>query len=1339
MNGKVAGFVFLVQCFVCCHTRAQQQNNNSHFEISPETGLPFIQNYVPEDYNDAHAQNWGVVQDSLGILYFANGAGVLIYNGVNWDRIVLPNNSPVKSVARDKHNRIYIGAAGEFGYLEPDSLGEMKYISLSELLKEEDQNFTTIWQIHALSDGVYFQSEESIFRYADGHFKIWRSQGGYKFSFLFSVNNKLYVNITDKGLSSLEGEILKVIPTGEFFKNKKIATILSYDNDQLLIGTSIGFFVLKNEQISPFKTAVDNYLKQNRLYTGFQLNDGSYALGTLNGGFAIMDNKGRQLLILDKEETLASLSVYRLYQDRSGILWAALGFGIAKIEYPSPFSVYDRLGITSSCLDVTRFKNKIYVGARNGLFRLETDSTNSPYFENVKGIKDRIWDLLVFDDILMIGWESGIYQLTNDKMTPVGNWNPYSFYRSQIDPKRVFISSEDGLGYIYHKEGQWVQEGIIKEVTGAIYTIVEEKTGNLWLETNENWVWRISFKSREKALKLESPKCEKFRREQGLPDDQGDLYKVNGTVFFVSLKERETFEFDVKTNRFHPDQTLNKALGMPGKPVFVDNIDEDENVIFRLNNEDGLGRRLIAWKTTGPKYSIIEELEEERITEDQGWTWFVERDDRVIWYGRNKGIVRHDLSMAKNNKFAFYSVLKKVTYKRDSLLLAGTYNSRRATLPFKNNSFRFEYASPNFYQEDANIFQYELDGFDEKWSGWTSETIKDYTNIPEGNYIFRVRAKNIFGQISKEASFNFTVLPPWYRTLWAYTGYILATIILLWQFAQWRNRQLRHKNVVLETLIEERTEEIRKKNVLLGQQTEKLMEMDTMKTRLFANISHEFRTPLTLIKGPIEKLEEAKENTITTTNIKMIRRNANRLLKLVNQLLDLSKLDSGKLQLDLAEGDVFKCIRAAASSFSSHAAQRQMDYQIIVPSNPLWASFDRDKLEKIVYNLLSNAFKFTPDEGKIIIRSSYSSNRLQLIVTDTGHGIEAANLPHIFDRFYQVDSSYTKEKSGTGIGLALTKELVDLFSGEIYVESEPDKGSIFKIIIPLEKIESYKKEEQEEISTIPFDEGYDPVEEVGVNMSSQKIKVLIIEDNHDMRHFIREQLMGEYELLEAVNGKEGFEIAGQKVPDLIITDLMMPQMDGITLCRKLKTNINTSHIPIIMLTAKAGIENKLEGLETGADDYLVKPFNARELQIRSKNLIEQRKKLRELFSKNISLDPKEVTVNSMDEKFLNEVLSLFEEKYYDSEFGVPEMQKDLVMSNTQLHLKLKALTNHPPGELLRNFRLKRSTQLLSQKADNISQVAYAVGFNSLSYFTKCFKALYGISPSEYIKRNIGVH
>jgi DNA-binding response OmpR family regulator/anti-sigma regulatory factor (Ser/Thr protein kinase) len=407
-------------------------------------------------------------------------------------------------------------------------------------------------------------------------------------------------------------------------------------------------------------------------------------------------------------------------------------------------------------------------------------------------------------------------------------------------------------------------------------------------------------------------------------------------------------------------------------------------------------------------------------------------------------------------------------------------------------------------------------------------------------------------------------------------------------------------------------------------------------------------------------------------------------------------------------------------------------------------------MEKIIYNVLSNAFKFTPDKGEIILNVYYNNGILTIEVTDSGIGISSEQQQYIFDRFYQSDNTSTREQEGTGIGLSLTKELINLMDGEIKIESQPGKGSRFIVKLPVKEapktfvaqtILSVHRELNEKIDEDISKQTYS-LTETSFATESDKYKkkketsiILIVEDNTDMRNFIRKQLEDNYRILEATNGKEGLKIAKKEIPDLIITDLMMPQMDGMEFCKILKTDQYTSHIPVIMLTAKAGQEHKIEGLETGADSYLTKPFDHKELRTRVNNLIQQRKQLREKFSTEIILQPRDIRITSLDEKFLKKVEDAIEKNLSDEKFGVPQLQDAIAMSKTQLHRKMKALTNQAPGEYLRHYRLHRAAQLLSQQGGNITEIAYEVGFGSLSYFTRSFKELYHQSPSEYTSQN----
>ena len=533
-----------------------------------------------------------------------------------------------------------------------------------------------------------------------------------------------------------------------------------------------------------------------------------------------------------------------------------------------------------------------------------------------------------------------------------------------------------------------------------------------------------------------------------------------------------------------------------------------------------------------------------------------------------------------------------------------------------------------------------------------------------------------------------------------------------------------------------------------------LAEMDQLKSKLFSNISHEFRTPLTLILGPIEEmLSKTEKKPASRKAVKMMQRNANRLLNLVNQMLDLSKLDAGSMKLELVEGDLIKSLKLIVLSFASLAEQKKIKFSYTFPEEKWTTCFDQDKLEKILNNLLSNSLKFTPRGGEVICEVKTIDREkevIELTIRDTGRGIPADQLDKIFNRFHQVEGSSELETAGTGIGLSLTKELVDLLHGDIKVESDVGKGTSFIIRLPVGKKHLKESEyllvKKEKITKPVLAKEQEKVTEEeecaeGVYEETKPEKefplVLIVEDHVDIRTHIREHLEDCCRIMEAENGIAGLDKAIENIPDLVITDLMMPEMDGIEMCRKLKTDERTSHIPVLMLTAKASVEDRVEGLETGADAYVTKPFNIKELRVRVTKLIEQRKKLRERFSKNIKLEPKDIAITSADEKFLNRVIGIIEEKMGDFEFDAQTLQQEMTLSRSQLFRKLKALTDQSITEFIRTIRLKRGAKLLEQQFGNVAEVTYEVGFNNLSYFAKCFKELFGVSPSEYVKQNSG--
>ncbi|MGB1242361.1 MAG: hybrid sensor histidine kinase/response regulator transcription factor [Chitinophagales bacterium] len=522
-------------------------------------------------------------------------------------------------------------------------------------------------------------------------------------------------------------------------------------------------------------------------------------------------------------------------------------------------------------------------------------------------------------------------------------------------------------------------------------------------------------------------------------------------------------------------------------------------------------------------------------------------------------------------------------------------------------------------------------------------------------------------------------------------------------------------------------------------------ELDHLKSRFFANISHEFRTPLTLVLGPVEQVMKKQKNEQDKTLLQMAHRNAQRLLQLINQLLDLSKLEGGKMELKASKQNFIPLLKGITLSFESYADRKDIRLHFASQKNEIKLYIDPDKIEKIFYNLLSNAIKFTNEQGEIAVLLTEQKEWVEIQVQDSGIGIQASRLPHIFNRFYQVDSSETREQEGTGIGLALVKELVELHKGHIRAESTITKGTTFTILLPKGKKHLKESEILEEViplikkknnlstSTILQDDNSN-VTPTGLPFNKTLPTVLVIEDHADVRAYIRQYLMASFQVLEAINGQEGIEKALEHLPDLIISDVMMPKKNGYEVCQTLKTDQRTSHIPVILLTAKAAQEEKLEGLETGADDYLVKPFDTKELEVRARNLIEVRRKLRKQFANSPIIEPATIQTNPVDQAFLEKVCTTIEAHLSDEQFGVEVLAEAVGMSRVHLNRKLKALTDQSANKFIRNLRLQKAAELLRQKTGNVSEIAFEVGFSSTSYFVKCFRDKYGVTPGNFLKK-----
>jgi signal transduction histidine kinase/DNA-binding response OmpR family regulator len=646
-------------------------------------------------------------------------------------------------------------------------------------------------------------------------------------------------------------------------------------------------------------------------------------------------------------------------------------------------------------------------------------------------------------------------------------------------------------------------------------------------------------------------------------------------------------------------------------------------------------------------------------------------------------------------------------------------NPEIISLPNEQNQVSFEF---DVVKTGQNLlrYQYIFQEYRNDWSTASGKKPATYGNLHEGEYQFKIKAKSQEGAWSEPIVYKFTVLPPWWRSWWAISSYSLVILSAVWLTRNQIVKRERLKN------------EIKLKRL----EAEKYHELDALKSHFFANISHEFRTPLTLLLSPLEKRLSQANTPDEKAEFGIMHRNASRLLNLVNQLLDLSKLEAGSLKLKTVHGNLNTFIRSVSSQFSSMAQSRSIQFEVASMSQ-VDGWFDPDKLEKILVNLLSNAFKFTPSGGSIGISISSDDKYATIIVSDSGMGIPPDKINNIFDRFYQVDDSNLREYEGSGIGLSLVKELIELHHGAITASSNPGEGSCFEIKFPLgnKHLSDTEISEVSELKPGSHMRLSEPIAARKHTPDEEIPRVLIVEDNEDLRNYLLLSLRDKYNLIEASNGHQGLECAIREIPDLILSDLMMPKMDGLQLCVEIRRNEKTSHIPVILLTAKADQETKIDGLEIGADDYLAKPFNLPELTARIHNLIESRKKLRKLYTSSIILKPSDIKVNSLDDRFIKRVMDSIEEHLSDPTFSVEVLADEVAMSSVQVYRKLKAITGQTPNDLIRSIRLERAASLLIQQAGHVADVAYMVGFNNLSYFAKCFRDKFQKSPSEFLKKN----
>lgn len=1327
----------------------------------------YLQNYPTSTYG---AQNWAILEDKRGILYIANQDGVLEYDGVSWRVIKVPNHT-VRSMAQADDGTIYIGGRSEIGYLAPNARGELAYESLISHLKETDRGFGEVWQTHCHGDCTWFNTRKKLLRWQGGKLTAWDNDGESKYKWIFSWQGKCLVQIKDRGIMEIKADDFRKLPASDTFPQERVFMVVPYKGGKLLLGTySQGLYLFDGQStVTLTGTDADIYVRDKRLSHGIALGNGDFAAATFYGGVVIFDETGRINGIFDSRTTgLETDNVKYILEDSRGSLWLALNNGISRIDYGSPSFYFGKnSGLKGLVLCTARYNGQLYAGTDAGLYYLDNPGPGKvSRFSPVPGITRNCWSLLALHDSLIVASDQGIMQVMgNNQVRQITSGKAVlALAASHITPGRIWAAGNSGVSALVQKQNGWCEESRVDCGQPDIRSLVEDQDGNLWLGTITNGAWRIEC---DRPGQPGTPQVHGFGEESGLPAGEVHVTMISGQPVFAT--PQGLFRFAAKTGRFLPFPLLGEDFCNGSRGIFRLAQAEDGRIWFHSSRENFCATPLAGTGfTVRPvTFPMLRFSQANAITPD----------GPLVWFACNEGLVGYDTGMSPAKDFSFSARVRQVTTKDGQPIYGGFRSGQQEeslppVLEYKDRHLRFSCAAPFFEGKGEVKYRYWMEGFDKGWSMETDESSKTYTNLDSGRYTFKVQAQDVYGTGSTPDTFSFRILPPFYLTWWAYILYGITAILFVYLVVKWRSYTLVKEKQRLERVVDERTQEINRANIelqqktiLLQEQSEQLKEMDQVKSRFFANISHEFRTPLSLIMGPLEQIRTAVPTQQVKSWIDLAYGNARRLLGLINQLLDLAKLESGKMKLQAEERDVVAFLKALLEPFELAAQQKQVNLAFDTEKATIPLYFDVEKMEKIMINLLSNALKFTPEGGTIGVSVTLdpaggSTGYAVITVKDTGPGIPADQLSRIFDRFYQVPSPVEHRQKGSGIGLSLTKELVDLHRGEIGVNSrtaadgESGSGTEFYLRLPLGSAhlspaelvaEPVSADQSESVSSAARDaveevaaEEVIETENAGSGTPGEAVKhpdkdvILVVEDNADLRYYIRTSLGSEYDVEEANDGADGIDKARAVIPDLIISDIMMPGTDGYELCRMVKNDVATSHIPVILLTAKTSESSILQGLEVGADDYITKPFNTRVLCARVKNLIALRRQLQLSLNREMVLQPAAMTMSKIDQAFFDELQRVIEKKMSDSELNVEDLSRRLAMSRTTVYRKILALTGETPTDFIRSYRLKRAAQLLKNNFGSITEVAFEVGFTSRAYFTQCFKEKFHLLPSEYL-------
>ncbi len=1167
---------------------------------------------------------------------------------------------------------------------------------------------------------------------------------------IFEDANKTVWLGTSTGLFLLEYEngqvTIKEAPVNDEISSQDISTIIEDSKGNLWVGTKedgLNYWERSTDKVIIYQSSSSKpkSLSNNKIRSTIYDKSGNLWVGTFNG-LNKFDKNLKTFTSYKKSPELftgpSDNSIRTIFIDKKGSLWIGTYYGgITHLDYdysqftnvvPSPISNGLSANVVSSFLEENDGSLWIgteggglnfFDGKRNKFIELNQNGTNEFAGKNIK-------QLFKDGNKLWIGYFSAGLDVFDTKTKVI------THYRHQ--PNNPNSLANDNV-YSFHKEGNklWLATygGGISILDLSSYQFTSYKSNPADKNSLSSNLTRVFLKMKDQSFWVgtESGLNKIKLGQDGMPqsfDVKLPIEKIyalqedSKSNLWIGTISNGLYKYNVAIGSF---QQYTIKDGLPGNTIFGILEDNQGNMWISTNN--GLSK-YNAFENAFTNYNTSNGLSNVEFN----FNAYYKTTSGDLLFGGINGFSRFNPSKITKNSYIPPLVFTELSQHNEAVVISKTgilpqSINKIKNLVFKYNeaNFTIKYAALDYFSPELNHYAVKMEGLDRDWTYTIGKTEATYTIQKEGDYVFRLRGGNSEGLWNpKELTLKIKVLPPPWRSWWAYLIYL--TTISLGIYSLYRYISLENK-LKLQRIAREQQDELHE-----------------VKLRFFTNITHEFRTPLTLILGPIKDLinkpDQSPENL---KHLNMVDRSAQRLLNLVNQILTFRKLANDYEPIAPQEGNLVHLLKEVYLPFSDTASKKNIDYNFKASNEVIMGWYDEEKLEKVFFNLLSNAFKFTQENGKVEVRIKEFDNEIIIEFKDNGLGVDKEFQEQIFKRFYEKSSLQSSAIKGSGIGLAISKQMVELHNGSIMVKSKKDQGAKFTITLP--KGKDHFSEEQ--INNIPSkstnkSSDYLLPEYKSLYLNSDIDEndvpddaplIIIVEDNIEVADYIQFILKSEYKIMTAVNGIEGLKKIQKNNPDLIISDVMMPQMDGIELCKEVKSNFEISHIPIILLTARTASLFKIEGLKTGADDYMTKPFNPEELKLRVANLINIRKEAKEKFARVLTFDPQSIEVTSNDETFLTNAMQIAEENIENYEFTVDQFADKLNVSRALLFTKLKALTGQTPNNFIKTIRLKRAAQLILQDKLNISEIAYMVGFKDPKYFSKCFVQHFDVKPSEY--------